>query len=195
MREIEYTLSYERIYRCKDCNAYLAMRERVFLYSIVYSLAPQRVLEIGTFKGGSAFIISGALDDLALNGKLITIDPYPEQIEVEWSAVSHNTKSVKGFFPQDIDKVILPDGEKYDFVFVDGDHSYSGVLNDLKYLPEILNKNAYVLLHDAYNADVKRAIHHAINKYAYHDCGMVGRVKNDIYSNDLYGGLHLLLVK
>lgn len=195
MRLAEYSLSYERVLRCKESSAHLAMRERVFLYSIVFSLAPQWSLEIGTFKGGSAYIISGALDDVALGGKLVTIDPYPEQIELNWSTIAHNTKSVQGFFPKDIEKVVLPDGIRYDFAFVDGDHSYNAVLNDLTSLPEILSKEAYVLLHDAYNAEVNAAIQEAQKKSRYQDCGRIGRVMNDICGDELYGGFHLLLNK
>ena len=98
MRQIEYTLPFVNVSRCRESNAYLAMRERVFLYGIIYSLAPQWALEIGTFKGGSAYIISGVLDDLALNGRPVTIDPYPEQIRIDWALISHNVRSVKGFF-------------------------------------------------------------------------------------------------
>lgn len=192
MREIEYTLSYDGISRCRDSNASLAMRERVFLYSVVYSLAPKWVLEIGCYKGGSAYIISGALDDLALGGKLVSIDPYPEQIEIDWNIIAHNSKSVKGLFPQDIK---LIEDNKFDFVFLDGNHSYDGVLSDLSFLPQVMNNYSYVLLHDAYNADVDSAIKEAIAKYGYIDCGRIGRVKNDLSANELYGGLHLLLRK
>jgi hypothetical protein len=83
------------------------------------------------FKGGSAYIINGALDDLGLNGKLITIDLRPGQIEIGWKSIAHNTRSVKGYFQKDIEKVLLPGSAKYNFAFVDGDHSFDAVVNDL----------------------------------------------------------------
>lgn len=193
MRLSEFTLSFEHVRRCRDSNAHLAIRERVFLYSIVYSLAPRWSLEIGTFKGGSAYIISGALDDLELGGKLITIDPCPEQIETDWNCISHNSTSVKGLFPEDVDRAMPPDGELFDFVFVDGDHRYNGVLDDLKALVPILTEGGYVLLHDAYHADVDRAIRDAVSSGWFRDGGRVGRVCNDLSPSDLYGGFHLLL--
>jgi predicted O-methyltransferase YrrM len=167
------------------------MRERVFLYSLVYSVAPRFVLEIGTYKGGSAYIISGALDDLQLGGKLVSIDPHPEQIDMDWSQIAHNSLSVCGLFPSDLDRVRLPDGALYDLAFVDGDHSYTGLLADLRALPLILSPEAYVLLHDAYNGGVERAVADAVLSGWYHDCGRIGRVKNDTLT-ELYGGLHLL---
>lgn len=195
MRVAEYTLPFENIRRCRDSNAHLAMRERVFLYALVYSLAPRWSLEIGTYKGGSAYIISGALDDLDLGGKLITIDPNPEQIEIDWSGIAHNAISVKGFFPKDIRRAMPPDGSLFDFAFVDGDHRYDGVLDDLRTLPRILQDGAHVLLHDSYHADVERAIQKAVSQGWYRDAGRVGRVCNDLYPGELYGGLHLLVAR
>jgi predicted O-methyltransferase YrrM len=192
MRPEEYSLSFQGIQRCRDAHAYLAMRERIFLYGLVYSLAPRHVLEIGTFKGGSAYIISGALDDLALGGKLLTIDPFPEQIDLDWTLIAHNAQSVKGFFPADIDKVRLPGGARYDLAFVDGDHSYAAVSGDLRALCSLLNDESYVLLHDAFNDQVARAIREAVTEGCYLDCGRVGRVFNDTLPPELYGGFHLL---
>jgi predicted O-methyltransferase YrrM len=169
------------------------MRERVFLYSLVYSVAPQYVLEIGTFRGGSAYIISGALDDLALGGRLVTIDPSPEQITIDWSTIAHNSQSVRGFFPADIGRVTMPGGVRYDMVFVDGDHRYQGILADLQALPAILNDGAYLLLHDAYNEGVYRAIREVTAAGVYVDCGRIGRVRNDTLPDGLFGGFHLLM--
>ena len=113
------------------------MRERIFLYAIVYSLAPQNALEVGTFKGGSAQIISGALDDLGLGGKLLTVDPSPEQIEIEWDTIAHNTTQLPGFFPKDFKSSSLAKGIRFDFAFIDGDHRFKGLGQDLKFLHQI----------------------------------------------------------
>lgn len=171
------------------------MRERVFLYSLVYSLGPRWALEIGTFQGGSAEIISGALDDLGLGGRLISIDPEPRQITIDWSRISHNATSCQGFFPRDLHRVLPPGGEKFDFVFVDGDHRYEGVLDDLRALPPIMADGGVALLHDAFHADVDRAIRHAVSAGWYSDGGRVGRVRNDLTPGVDYGGLHLLVNK
>lgn len=193
MRLEEYSLPFDNIARCRSSVAHLAMRERVFLYSLVYSLGPQWSLEIGTFKGGSAEIISGALDDLGLGGKLITIDPYPEQISIDWSCISHNVSSRRGFFPQDIQKALPPMDEKFDFVFVDGNHSYDGVSADLHALGGIMQPGACVLLHDAYHSGVDQAIRDALAAGLFSNGGRVGRVLNDLDPSADYGGFHLLV--
>lgn len=189
---LQYGLPFSGIERCTDERAHLASRERVFLYGLVFSLGPRRVLEVGTYRGGSARIISAALDDLHQQGELLTIDPFPEQIDVDWSEIAHNAISVKGYFPRDFERSRRLRELRFDLAFVDGDHSYRGVLEDLRYLPRILEPDAYVLLHDAYNAEVGRAIEEAVRECGYHDCGVVGRVRNDSCGDELFGGLRLL---
>lgn len=193
MRLLEYSLGFDKIARCRDSKAHLAMRERVFLYSLVYSLGPRWSLEIGTYEGGSAEIISDALDDLQFGGRLISIDPNPGQISIDRQRIRHNTDFVEGYFPRDIAKVMPPGGAKFDFAFVDGDHRYEGVLADLRALGAILNGGAHVLLHDAYHDGVDRAIRDAVKSGWFSDGGRVGRVINDLTPGELYGGFHLLL--
>ena len=169
--ELDYSLPFDHIQRCSDAPAALSMRERVFLYALVYSLAPQNALEVGTFKGGSAQIISGALDDLGFGGQLLTVDPAPEQIEIEWKAIAHNATQLPGFFPKDFKTSTLAKGILFGFAFIDGDHSFKGLGRDLEFLHRVLAPGAYVLLHDAYNPEVERAIERAVRRSGYHDCG------------------------
>jgi hypothetical protein len=86
-----------------------------------------------------------------------------------------------------------PAGALFDFAFIDGDHRYQGVLNDLRALAPILNNGAYVLLHDAYHEGVDRAIREAVTGRWFRDAGRIGRVRNDLSPSELYGGFHLLL--
>lgn len=190
-RGIEFSLAFPGIQSCIDSSAQLAMRERVFLYSLIFSVAPQRVLEIGTAEGGSARIISKALDDLRFDATLVTVDPFPDQLTIDWSEIKHNTSRVNGYFPRDFNASALE--RPFDFVFVDGDHSYQGVLDDLRYLPKIIAPETYILLHDAFNAEVARGIQQAVDEVGYTDCGIVGRVENDSLGSEHFGGYRLLL--
>jgi len=188
---LEFSLSFAGIDTCREEHAALAVRERVFLYGLVFALAPMRVLEVGTFKGGSARIISAALDDLKRGGELVTIDPSPEQIAIDWSSIAHNTRSVKGYFPWDFERSPELAALRFDLAFIDGDHGYDGVFEDLRRLPKFLLPDSYVLLHDASNAEVSKAIDRAIEECGYRDCGKVGRITNTS-EGSLYGGLRLL---
>ena len=190
---VELSLPFGGINACIDAPAQLAMRERVMLYSLVFSLGPQRVLEIGTAKGGSAQIISAALDDLGMKGELVTIDPDTDQLTVDWSALAHNSTRVRGKFPKDLSEIPGLPGALFDFVFVDGDHSYRGVRRDLEHLIELVCPDTHILLHDAFNSDVAKGIREAVASRDYVDCGSVGRVKNDSLGAEHFGGLRLLL--
>jgi hypothetical protein len=47
-------------------------------------------------------------------------------------------------------------------------------------------------MHDAYNSQVERAIADIGPHRLYADCGRIGRARNDLNADDLWGGLHLL---
>ncbi len=188
---IEYSLPFSGVNTCREELAQLAVRERVLLYALVFSIAPSRVLEVGTFKGGSARIISAALDDLERGGQLITVDPFPELIEIEWNAIAHNARKVQGYFPRDFERRPELSGLRFDLAFIDGDHSYDGLLEDLRYLPRILEADSYVLLHDASNGDVARAIDRSLRECGFRDCGKLARIANTS-GDEVYGGMRLL---
>jgi hypothetical protein len=105
---------------------------------MVYGLAPQACLEIGTFRGGSAFIISGALDDIGLDGRLLCIEPFVDGIDREMiKATAHNTTIHQGYFPTDVPIEFCGQGteRRFEFCFYDGDHTYEGVRDHLIALP------------------------------------------------------------
>jgi hypothetical protein len=52
------------------------------------------------------------------------------------------------FFNQDSEVFFGNGGETYDFIFIDGDHSYEGVKADYINALKILNKNGYLAFHD-----------------------------------------------
>jgi hypothetical protein len=119
------------------------------------------------------------------------MDPFPELIEIDWRTIAHNSRSVKGYFPSDFDRSPELRNRRFDLAFIDGDHSYKGLLEDLRYLPRILRSDAYVLLHDASHPEVSRAIDHGISECGYRDCGKLGRITNTS-GDEPYGGMRLL---
>lgn len=64
----------ERLGIVYSAPTHLSISERLFLYAIVRGTVPQRVLEIGTNRGGSAAIISAAMEDNGV-GRIIGVDP------------------------------------------------------------------------------------------------------------------------
>src|SRR5262245_54899922 len=123
MRQEELRTGFDRVARLSPgkAPAALAQRERIFLYALVYSLSPSYSLEIGTWKGGSAYIISGALDDVQTGGQLLCLEPYPERVEVDLEEIQHNVTLHKGSFPGDMPSEFdsRPTRLLFDFCFLD----------------------------------------------------------------------------
>jgi cephalosporin hydroxylase len=200
MRREEYSIQFDNVSRLHQNGvpASLAQRERIMLYAFVYGLAPAHTLELGTYRGGSAAIISGALDDLKLGGKLLCIEPNISGIDDEMKAVfAHNTTILQGLFPQDVPKDL--DGQStdhlFEFCFYDADHTYEGVLAHLQLLPRWMKAGSFIICHDGYNQFQARGIEEGVKVASLIDCGMVTRCANDISDPaQLYGGMRLIKV-
>ena len=67
----------ERVGVVFTCQSDMRIDERLFLYSFVRGFQPERALEIGVLRGGSAAIITNAMEENG-RGKLVGIDPAPE---------------------------------------------------------------------------------------------------------------------
>src|SRR5215467_7586003 len=64
----------ERLGIIYSAPTHLSTAERLFLYALVRGTVPQRALEIGTARGGSAAIIAAAMEDNGI-GAIIGVDP------------------------------------------------------------------------------------------------------------------------
>src|SRR5690349_20727698 len=110
-----------------------------------------KTLEIGLGYGASAACILSAH-----GGKHTCIDPY--QQENYQNAGLNNLESL-GFrdrtvFHQDFSHNVLPKlhagGQKFDFVFIDGDHRFDSIFIDFYYADLLLVQGGYILFHDAW---------------------------------------------
>jgi predicted O-methyltransferase YrrM len=197
MRAEEFTIGFDSVKRLAEgaAPASLAQRERIMLYSLVYGLAPRYAIELGSYKGGSAYIISGALDDLKLDGRLLCIEPHLDQVLPEMrEATAHNTRFVKGFFPQGVPAEL--DGNAtdnlFEFAFYDADHTEAGIKAHMPHLHRIMAPGAYLLCHDAYNQHQSKGMFAGAQQAGFIDCGSVTRCANDTADpNELYGGLRM----
>ncbi len=74
---------------------------------------------------------------------------------------------------------------------LDGDHAYSAVRADLWAVYSLLAPNAAVLLHDALNPDVGRAVADAVAEDSWVDCGLLSGEPH-FQDGQVWGGLRLL---
>lgn len=197
MRSEEFTIGFDRIDRLAPGGlAHMSQRERLCLYSLVYGLAPSYALEIGSFSGGSAMIISGALDDVALGGKMLCIEPNGENIDpLARATVAHNGVFLEGFFPQDVPASFdgRPTEGLFEFCFYDADHSEEFVARTLPEVVRYMAPGGFIVSHDAYYAPQARGLDTAVRAAGLIDCGMLTRAANDTAeAGAVYGGMRLL---
>ncbi|MEM2196980.1 MAG: class I SAM-dependent methyltransferase [Sulfolobales archaeon] len=128
---------------------------------ILTKLRPQRILEIGTERGGTLFLWTYVA---AKNATIISIDispgcflfgySYPywkEDLYRSFSFFNQKIYPIRGFSqqPSTLRKVmdILATG-KLDFLFIDGDHTYEGVRKDFEIYSPLVRKGGIIAFHD-----------------------------------------------
>lgn len=175
--------------------AQLAYRERLYLYSAVFALAPERCLEVGVAEGGGSKLIHAALCDLE-HGRLVSLDPSP-QVAFDWSEISDRATLMSGFSPEDLGRAMQLAGGPFDFVFLDANHEREFVREDLRGLVDVTGPGCPILCHDAYHEGVILGIDDALSRgLPLRDCGLVGRARSDGIENgkpSSYGGLRRLV--
>ena len=175
----------------KSTVAQMMPCEKVLLYALVSSRKPKRVLEIGAGNGGSAQIIVAALDANCA-GKLVSIDPGILPMLIDWESISHRADLIIGYSPVMLGDARMIAGGYFDFVFIDGDHGYGGVVEDVRGLMPHISRGAYLLFHDAWYSGVKRALDEIADaRMGLIDCGMVSIDKNDSVPGEEWGGMRL----
>jgi predicted O-methyltransferase YrrM len=168
--------------------AEMQLSERLLLYSLIYGLKPAVCLEIGVFKGGSALIICAALDDIG-QGRLIAIDPVPKISTDDWERLARRTEFIYEPSPGATARAYEIAKQAFDFVLIDGDHTYEGVLQDLEGVLPYLAEQAYLLFHDCHYPEVGQAIDHALQTYPDRltDCSILSVGKTQVRTDQTAG--------
>jgi|GEM_PF-3231531 len=152
----------------------LSHRERLLLFTLAACLNPGRYLEIGAWKGGSATIVSRALDAMDnQTGKMFLIDPHFQVSPDTWGKIRHRTTLVPGYSPDMIPKAFELSGRKFDMALVDGAHDTRSATADLLGISSYLMPGAYVLVHDYSIFEVKAAVDYVRDAGLYVDCGLL----------------------
>ena len=161
----------------KDAPVWMSRAERLLLFSLIFCLRPTAYLEIGTLKGGSALIVSSAMDASGNGGRMVCIDPDPQIEPTDWEKIQHRASLVKGFSPGIIPKAIEFINYHIDFALIDGDHRADSVLHDACALLPFASKGAYFLFHDCFNPEVQEGILYFLRKNSKKvlDCGILTR--------------------
>ena len=117
----------------------LNIAEAALLYRYCKKVKDGSILEIGRKHGGSTLLMADAIS----NGKLYSIDIIMHECVKKYT---EPYKDKIKFFTADSKKIEWD--MCLDLVFVDGDHSYSGVKNDINKFIPFVNDGGYMVFHD-----------------------------------------------
>lgn len=123
--------------------------EAAYLFSLARSLPSCRILEIGRYRGGSTLLLAVAIDG---DSKLTSIDNLAK-IGCDDTALTNVLKKAGLLYKVELIVEDSTDVEarpnSYDIVFIDGDHSYEGILRDYEHWKYAVKPGGHLLFHDA----------------------------------------------
>lgn len=126
--------------------------EITFLLDIILKNDYHNLCEIGTYKGGSLFLFCQAAPDTA---KIISIDiNYPlarKHAHKKFAKKGQRLFCIQGDTksPDTFKKTQTTlRGQQLDFLFIDGDHSLFGVMNDYVRFSPLVRKGGIIAFHD-----------------------------------------------
>jgi predicted O-methyltransferase YrrM len=143
--------------------------EAAALYRTISRMKNPRGVEIGRFSGGSTILLAAAVGSL---GKLVSIDIDPQDDQLLSNVLARyslleRVKLMRG----DANDVLLEDDLPYDFILIDGDHSYEGAKRDHNKWGAKVKASGYIIHHDMSASRAHATQHRAL-----------ARLKNDILS-------------
>jgi hypothetical protein len=134
-------------FRCEYARNFLDL---LVIQKIVSRTSVKNILEIGYFEGLTFGVLyEASSDDASLTSCDITYadDKLREIVEIKKNCKFIQCKSVD-----------LKLNEKFDFIIIDGDHSYNTVSKELLMLDEWASENCIIMIDDCYWTDVDRAV-------------------------------------
>jgi len=108
--------------------------------------------EVGTYKGGALFLLAqAAANDSLLISVDIEYTDYRDWIYQKFAKPGQRIKCIKGN-THDLSTILKMkralNGRKIDLLFIDGDHSFFGVMNDyIRFLP-FVSEGGVIVFHD-----------------------------------------------
>ena len=135
--------------------------DRRAIYTLIAGLKPKNVLEVGTHIGASTLYIARALK-AAGAGTLTTVDILDvNNPNAPWKNIGLHSSPIENakilecadiinFIKSPSQDYLKNTDEKFDFIFLDGDHGANTVYNEVSIALDVLAPNGTILLHDYY---------------------------------------------
>jgi len=162
------------------------------IYDLCTSLKKNNIiyLEIGTFAGGSASLISSHKDV----EKVISVDighPIDMKIPIKNVNKFKNQNCVYDYIKGDsnneqIINLVYDNHKSVDILFIDGDHTYKSVIQDFNNYKNIVNQNGYIVFDDyldpIHSPDVFHAVNDIVKSLSTKEYQVIGSLKYDLIS-------------
>jgi len=135
--------------------ALLSFDEAAYLFSLTRELGPATIVEIGRYKGGSTVLLAAAMDS---ESHLYSYDLHVKlQYEVSGGELDAETVAALARYglAERVHLIVAdsttasPPAQQCDLVFVDGDHTYSGVRGDYENWRPFVRPGGHLLFQDA----------------------------------------------
>ncbi len=135
--------------------------DRRALFYLIAHFQPKRVLEIGTHVGASTVYVANALRRFVVGGKLTTADIVDVNgPKAAWKSLGMSAPPAKYISDLGLEGITtfvtkpaaetLRTSDRYDLIFLDGDHSSLAVYREISAALGILNPPGLIQLHDFY---------------------------------------------
>jgi hypothetical protein len=133
--------------------------EQYTLGALVKKIQPQTILEIGTFKGGTTWIL---YENAPPDAIVYTLDLPDDEVPGDVSDIELAANKRRPYLPvSDRVRQILINSKKWDskldrkvqFAFIDADHTYEGIRNDTEKTIPVLDTCACICWHDSLEKD------------------------------------------
>jgi len=148
-------------------RAALAAGEKEIIRDIPRITGGGDLINIGDLNGGSAILLAQGLKHHGLSGHVYTIDCYGEETKSQACAnrIESETDSLITLLNTTSDEAVKQlDHHLFNFVFIDGDHTYEGVLADwINYSP-LITKHGAVAFHDTNQDYTDRVIKEVVTQ-------------------------------
>lgn len=208
--KLDFEITIDSLNKLKDISKNMDGKTFHFYTHVLYDIrthlgeSEKTYLEIGSFAGGSISLVSSH----NYPTKCYSLDlgnPMPQEL-VESNV--NNFKNINSSFKyfkgnsQDINVVELVKNEVgvIDLLFIDGDHSYNGVIKDFNNYSKMVKPGGYIVFDD-YNdytdsPEVKPAVDYIVNNF-FDEYLMLGTSKTDfpVGNLDNLGGNCYILKK
>lgn len=145
------------------------------LYRLARSINPGLIIEIGMCYGISSLVLAQALADAGTEGRLVSIDPYEEEL---WNGIGRLNIERSGL-PVVLEVVTAPSylvlprmleqGEQADFVFIDGNHTRDYVRTDTFFAHRLLRPGGVLALDDTKNREIALLCSELLADYHYEE--------------------------